>query len=92
VVDDRSVEWRAWRDGLPDGAVEEVEHPVTGRRQYITLPLTVDGRPLRTTKPAPMFDQHTDEVLAEWAGLSGDEIAALRAAQAVGTRPAVKRR
>lgn len=59
--------------------IEVVEHPVTGARRHIASPFTLDGtRPLQAG-PSPMFDQHTDEVMAEVAGLSPSEIESLRA-------------
>jgi crotonobetainyl-CoA:carnitine CoA-transferase CaiB-like acyl-CoA transferase len=69
------------------GAVEELDHPVAGHRAYVQLPLTFDGRPLRSTRPAPTFGQHTGEVLADWLGLAEDEISELRTAEVVGTVP-----
>lgn len=80
-------------DGYSDGTfaarglVERVTHPVTGDRDYLTVPVRIDGRPSLTVRPAPCFDQHTDEVLAEWAGMGPDEIRKLRDVDAIGTRP-----
>jgi crotonobetainyl-CoA:carnitine CoA-transferase CaiB-like acyl-CoA transferase len=74
------------------GLVEDLDHPVVGRRPYLALPVRLDGRPLPSPRPAPTFDQHTDQVLAEWLGLPPDRIRELRAARAVGTRPRQPRR
>lgn len=60
---------------------------MTGERVYAAVPVTVDGQPLLTRRPAPRFDEHTDEVLAEWGDLAQAEIAELRAAEEVGTVP-----
>jgi len=93
VVDGRRQPVLTWAEGHRSGAfeargaVERVEHPLTGERLYPSVPVTIDGRPLATRRAAPVFDQHTDEVLAEWADLEAVDIARLRAARAVGTRP-----
>ncbi|WP_199434083.1 CoA transferase [Qaidamihabitans albus] len=67
--------------------LELVDHPVVGRRAYLGIPVTVDGEPLRAATPAPMFDQHTDEVLAEWLGYPPGQLADLREADAIGSVP-----
>jgi formyl-CoA transferase len=60
------------------GAIAAFEHPTRG-------PFRVPGCPVRLsavappTTPPPLAGQHTDEVLAEVLGLSGAEVAALRA-------------
>src|SRR5438094_211216 len=69
------------------GLLERLEHPVTGRRDYLASPVRLDGHTLATGRAAPLFGQHTDEVLAEWCGLSPDAIGELRDASAVGTMP-----
>lgn len=74
-----------YRSGL--AAVELADHPLVGQRAYLRVPGMIDGRRLRLDRPAPLFDQDTDAVLAEWAGLSAAEIAGLRADRAVGTVP-----
>ena len=93
VVDGRRHRVVTWDDGLRAGSlpVETVTHPVTGERTYLALPVTVDGRRLTTRRPAPLFDQHTDEVLGEWGGLAPAEVAELRASAAVGTVPRARR-
>lgn len=69
------------------GLVDRVTHAVTGERDYLAVPVSIDGRPLRTVRPAPCFDEHTDEVLAEWADMDAEEILALRSSGAIGTHP-----
>ncbi|HVM08527.1 MAG TPA: CoA transferase [Acidimicrobiales bacterium] len=73
------------------GLLDEVEHPVTGRRAYVALPVRIDGRAVASTRPAPAFAQHTDEVLTEWAGYDAGRLAHLRAAEAIGTVPRARR-
>jgi crotonobetainyl-CoA:carnitine CoA-transferase CaiB-like acyl-CoA transferase len=68
---------------------EMVDHHVAGQFKTIGLPFTVAGRPrhwIRT--PAPLYGQHTTEVLTEVLGKSADEIAALEEAGATRHRPA----
>jgi crotonobetainyl-CoA:carnitine CoA-transferase CaiB-like acyl-CoA transferase len=69
------------------GLLEEIEHPVTGRRTYFRMPITVDGSRPDSRRPAPVFAQHTDEVLREWLGLNTGRIESLRAADVIGTTP-----
>ncbi|MFT7645791.1 MAG: crotonobetainyl-CoA:carnitine CoA-transferase CaiB-like acyl-CoA transferase [Candidatus Poriferisodalaceae bacterium] len=61
-----------------------VDHPVTGPMRHLSSPFTVDGvRPV-PKGPAPLFDQHTDEVFSEIGGLSAERIAELRTSGAIG--------
>lgn len=73
------------------GLVERLHHPVTGDRPYLALPVRIDGVPWRSRRPAACFAQHTDEVLEEWLGLDPERLAALRAAEVVGTTPPARR-
>jgi len=56
--------------------VPETDHPVAGRVQAIGLPVKLSATPGGVVTPAPLFGQHTREVLVE-AGYSSSEIAAL---------------
>jgi len=40
-------------------------------------PVRFDGAP-PPVKPAPLLGEHTEEVLGEWLGISGEEVAALK--------------
>lgn len=71
--------------------VERVHHPVTGERPYLTLPVRIDGTPWRSSRPAPRFAEHTDDVLAEWLDLDHHRCAELRAAGVIGTTPPARR-
>jgi crotonobetainyl-CoA:carnitine CoA-transferase CaiB-like acyl-CoA transferase len=60
------------------GLMSWIDHPDAGRHVYQGLPLHVDGLDLSPRRPAPMFGQHTDEVLHDLLGLDEDELADLR--------------
>jgi crotonobetainyl-CoA:carnitine CoA-transferase CaiB-like acyl-CoA transferase len=63
---------------------ELVDHPVTGPMRHVRSPFVVDGRPTATRRRAPLFDEHTDEVLSEAAGCDAGRLAALRDAKVIG--------
>lgn len=63
---------------------EIVDHPVAGPARHVRSPFVVDGRPTTTRRRAPLFDEHTDEVLHELAGCDAARLAELRAAGVVG--------
>jgi crotonobetainyl-CoA:carnitine CoA-transferase CaiB-like acyl-CoA transferase len=69
------------------GALEELVHPVTERRPYLRVPLLLDGAPVDSRRPSPLFDQHTREVLRDWLGLSDARIDAALATGAAGGAP-----
>jgi len=56
--------------------VPETDHPVAGRVQSIGLPVKLSATPGGVVAPAPLFGQHTREVLVE-VGYSESEIATL---------------
>lgn len=58
--------------------VPATDHPVAGRVQTIGLPVKLSATPGGVQGPAPLFGQHTREVLAE-AGYGGAEIEAMLA-------------
>ncbi|MFN2537217.1 MAG: CoA transferase, partial [Mycobacteriales bacterium] len=69
------------------GLLEELDHPVTGRRPYLQVPVRIDGEPLASTRAAPLFAAQTEEVLSEWCGYDLDRLGELRAAGAIGSVP-----
>lgn len=62
---------------LARGMVQEMEHPVIGRMKTIGFPSKFSATPSQIRSPAPLFGQHTDEVLGD-LGLAPDELATLR--------------
>ena len=66
------------------GLLETVDHPVTGPARHLASPYLLDGERRPTRSPAPLFDQHTDEVIAELTGYDADRLAALRKAEVIG--------
>ncbi len=45
--------------------LREIEHPVIGRYRAPGFPMRLSGTPMRVRRPAPLLDQHRQEVLAE---------------------------
>ncbi len=62
--------------------VPEVEHPIAGRMQTIGLPVKFSATPGSVHSAAPVYGQHTREVLAE-VGYTAGEIDAMVAARVV---------
>lgn len=62
---------------LARGMVEEMEHPVIGKMKTIGFPSKFSQTPAKIRSSAPLFAQHTDEVLAQ-LGFSTDELETLR--------------
>jgi crotonobetainyl-CoA:carnitine CoA-transferase CaiB-like acyl-CoA transferase len=73
------------------GMLERLDHPVTGDRPYVGLPVRIDGRPWRSHRPAACFAEHTDDVLTGWLGLPAERLAELRLAEVIGTTPGRRR-
>jgi formyl-CoA transferase len=65
------------------GMVWQVPHATLGEAGVVRTPLTIEGHSPGIRRPVPALGEHADEILAE-AGLTTDEIAALRAAKALG--------
>jgi crotonobetainyl-CoA:carnitine CoA-transferase CaiB-like acyl-CoA transferase len=64
------------------GMVVEADHPSLGRMRMLGSPIKMSGTPPVVSRRAPLFGEHTDEVLRE-AGYGDDEIARLREAKAI---------
>ncbi|MFO0453944.1 MAG: CoA transferase, partial [Pseudomonadota bacterium] len=76
VFDEPQVKHRAMRFELP--------HPLSGTVPQVRNPVVYSRSRLEYRDPPPLLGQHTDDVLQAELGLSGDEIAALRARGVVG--------
>ncbi len=77
VFADPQVRARAMRLDLPATGARG------GKAPSVRSPLVIDGEPAAAAAAAPRLGEHTDAILSE-LGLSGGEIAELRAAGAVG--------
>lgn len=64
-------------------AFAELEHPETGRRAYDGQPVKFSRTPSSVRKPPPLIGEHTDEVLRSLAGVTADDLSALRAANVI---------
>lgn len=65
----------------------EVEHPVTGRHRLFSMPQVFRRVETRTAARAPLFGEHTREVLRRLAGVDDQEYERLEAAGVVGGVP-----
>jgi len=65
------------------GMVIEIEHATAGLFRALGIPFSFSRTPAAVRRPPPPLGQHTDEVLAELAGLDAEEIQKLRAAGVV---------
>ena len=72
MIDDPHVQHR--------GIVVESMHPTAGRIRSVRPPALFSETPSALRLPAPLFGEHTADVLAELLSLSEDELAALRVA------------
>ncbi|HYB44055.1 MAG TPA: CoA transferase, partial [Candidatus Methylomirabilis sp.] len=59
------------------GTVLDLEHPTRGRFAMIGSPLRMSDSPTELAA-APLFGQHTEEVLTTLAGYTEDEVQRLR--------------
>ena len=64
--------------------LEEVVYPLTGTISSLRVPLRVNGTYADTRRPAPVFDQHTEQVLSDWIQCSERRMRGLRSAGALG--------
>ncbi|AHL74555.1 CoA-transferase [Stutzerimonas stutzeri] len=62
---------------LERGMVQEVSHPVIGTMKTIGFPAKFSRTPSQIRRPAPLFAEHTDEVL-HGIGMSDADIGSLR--------------
>ena len=65
------------------GWVVEMDHKEVGRRKVAGLPARLSAIPEFAYGPAPLFGEHTEEVLCGLLGMSKEEIDRLAAEQVV---------
>jgi crotonobetainyl-CoA:carnitine CoA-transferase CaiB-like acyl-CoA transferase len=63
---------------LANGYVAETDHPELGRTKRVAFPLHLNGVLADGVAAAPGHGQHTEEILMSVAGLSREEVVALR--------------
>jgi formyl-CoA transferase len=56
----------------------QVEHPTAGTVPMAGIPVKFSATPASIRLPPPLLGEHTEEVLASWLGMSGQEIAELK--------------
>ena len=66
------------------GSFVEMNHPKAGTVKVVGVPVRLSATPGSVRLPSPTLGQHTEEVLRDLLGLGVAEIAALRAAGALG--------
>ena len=70
------------------GSLVEMDHPSVGKVSVVGVPARLSATPGSVRTPSPTLGQHTDVVLREVLALSDAQIAALRAAGALGAATA----
>jgi crotonobetainyl-CoA:carnitine CoA-transferase CaiB-like acyl-CoA transferase len=69
--------------------LQEIEHPMVGKETLPGPNLKITGDPGKIRSPAPLFGQHTDEILRDLLNKSGEDIDSLRASGIVGGLPTI---
>lgn len=57
-----------------DGAIVELDHPVSGKRLYPGVPFRMSATPPLESTPAPLLGQHTEEICRDLLKISDEEI------------------
>ena len=57
-----------------DGAIVELDHPVSGKRLYPGVPFRMSATPPLKSTPAPLLGQHTEEICRDLLKISDEEI------------------
>jgi crotonobetainyl-CoA:carnitine CoA-transferase CaiB-like acyl-CoA transferase len=61
-----------------NGYITEVDHPTMGKTKMVGFPMKFNKTPAQVTKSAPIFGQHTEEVLMDLLGYSWTDLEKLR--------------
>jgi crotonobetainyl-CoA:carnitine CoA-transferase CaiB-like acyl-CoA transferase len=69
------------------GYWEEVEDTEAGRHRYPSRPWKMSGTPLSSRLPAPLFGEHSEQILREQLGIAEATIAAMREHGVIATSP-----
>ena len=64
------------------GTIVEVDHPERGKYLTVGNPVKLSDSPSDVTR-SPLLGEHTDEILRDVLGMSGDEIASAKSDGAV---------
>ena len=64
------------------GTIVEVDHPERGKYLSVGCPIKLSDSPASVER-SPLLGEHTDEILEDVLGYSGDEIREIRASGAV---------
>jgi len=70
VINDPQLQWRS--------AIEEMEHPVSGKRLYPSTPFNMSDMVFPSNRPAPMLGQHTEEICRKDLKMADSEIESLK--------------
>jgi len=65
------------------GTIVEVDHPERGAYLTVGCPVKLSDSPA-VVKRSPLLGEHTDEILRDVLGYSGDELASIKASGAIG--------
>jgi len=68
------------------GMIHTITHPVVGEMRIVGNPMHMSATPAQPPRPAPLLDQHTDQVLAEVLGYDAARLARMREAGIIGAR------
>jgi crotonobetainyl-CoA:carnitine CoA-transferase CaiB-like acyl-CoA transferase len=59
---------------LARGIIEEVEHPLMGKKHVLGPPWRLSKTPARVIRPGPLLGEHNDYVLGDLLGMSKEEM------------------
>jgi formyl-CoA transferase len=75
---------------LSRGMIADLLHPTAGSVKSIISPVRLDDEPLGDHIAAPLFGQHTDEILTVLGGVQASELETLRQAGVIAAKPVSK--